>query len=205
MSAIFAAIVGAIVGAILTWYLQGRWTHDRAADEVVELRKQVATQSEQLAAIRNEFAEFKRNVEAEENERVEFEHFPLDISLQHASPANYIINVRNASDREVAIETIQMLRGDAVGECPLTEASKPKPNDDWKIGPRSEKQICWTPQDDPVRMLRTLEPIKFPPTRGTVVSVIWVLTFRVGRRLLSKRRPQRVNIFGNSMSSWGSS
>lgn len=205
MSTILGAIVGAIVGSLLTWYLQRRWTHDPAAAEVVELRKQVATLGDQLVAIRKAFAEFKQSVETKEDERAEFEHFPLDISLQQGSPGNYIVNVRNDSEREVAIETIQILRGDAVGDCPLTEASKPKAKDDWKIGPSSGKQLYWAPQDDPVVMLRTLDPNRFPPMRGTVIPIIWVVTFRVAGKLLSKRRTQKVNISGTLMQTWGSS
>lgn len=76
-------------------------------------------------------------------EQAEFENFPIDVSLQQGSPGNYIVNVRNNSERDVTVETIQILRGDDVGECPLTEAAKAKPNDDWKVGPRSGKQLYW--------------------------------------------------------------
>jgi hypothetical protein len=82
-----SVIVGAIVGSILTWYLQRRWTHDPAV-EVVELRKEVA-------AIREQFADFKQNVETKEKERAELEHFPLAMSLQQGSPGNYIGNAKN--------------------------------------------------------------------------------------------------------------
>lgn len=58
------AVVGAIVGSILTWYLQRRWTHDPAA-EVVELRRE-------LAAMRQQFANFRKNVEAKDKEELDW-------------------------------------------------------------------------------------------------------------------------------------
>lgn len=53
------AIVGAVVVSLLTWYLQRNWTRDRTAAEVVELRREVA-------AIHEQFANFKQSVEIQE-------------------------------------------------------------------------------------------------------------------------------------------
>lgn len=191
-----SVIVGAIVGSILTWYLQRRWTHDPAA-EVVELRKEVA-------AIREQFTEFKRNAEMKEKEHAEFEHFPLAMSLEKGSPGSYNGNARNESKHRVSIETIQILRGDTSHESPLTEPVKPRKTDDWTLEPGSNKSIYWAPQHDPRSMLRSLvrnpDP-NFPD--GSVIPIALVLTVRVDGKRLIKKYTQQVLFQGNQILPWG--
>ncbi len=182
----------AIAGALLTWYLQRRWTPDPAA-EVVALQKQVAALHKQVAA-------FQQQAKTMEEERAKFEQLPLDISLYQGAPGSYIANVRNESEHEISIETIQILRGDSADDCPLSETAKPRPTDDWKLAPRAGKQLCWAPQNDPAMMLRSLDPnLK----KGTVIPVVFALTFRADGRLLNKRRTQLVFVSGNCLSPWG--
>jgi len=192
-----SALVGAIVGAILAWYLQRRWTHDPAA-EVVELRKEVA-------AIREQFAEFKQNVETKEKEDAEFEHFALDMSLQQGAPGSYIGTAKNSSKHKISIETIQILRGDTSHDSPLTEPVKPRKTDDWTLEPGSGKSFFWAPRGDPISMLRSLVQSSDPNfPNGKVIPIALVLTVRVdGDRLIRKKYTQQVVFQGNQILPWG--
>lgn len=197
MSTILGAIVGAIVGSILTWYLQRVWTRDPAA-EVAELRKEVA-------AIGEQFAEFKQNIETEEKERSELDHFPLAMSLQQGAPGSYIGNAKNDSKHKVAIETVQILRGDTNHESALTEPVKPRKTDDWTLEPGSSKSFFWAPQHDPISMLRSLVRSSDPNfPNGSVIPIALVLTVRVdGKRLIKKKYSQQVLVQGNQLLPWG--
>lgn len=197
MSEILSAIIGAVIGALLTWYLQRRWTPDPTI-QVGELRKEVV-------AIREQFSQFKQNVEAQEKERAEFEHFPVQMSLQQGSPGNYVGNVKNDSKYNVAIESIQILRGDTNHESPLTEPVKPGKTDDWTLGASSGRSIFWAPQHDPIAMLKSLvrspDP-NFP--NGSVITISLLLSLRVdGNRLIKKKYTQQVVVQGTQMLSWG--
>ena len=196
MAALLIAILGAIVGSILTWYLQRQWTPDPAA-EVVGLRKEVAR-------IREQFAEFKQNVETREKERTEFEHLPFEVSLQQGAPGSYIGSARNNSKYKVSIETIQILRGDANHDSPLTELVKPRKSDDWTVEPSSGKSLYWAPQHDPVSVLRSLAESSDPHfPKGRVIPIALVLTLTVEGKRLTKKYTQQVLFQGNQILPWG--
>jgi Putative DNA-binding domain len=137
-------------------------------------------------------------------EREEFEHFPLAMSLQQGAPGNYFGNATNESKYEVSIEAIQILRGDTSYESPLTEPVKPRETDDWTLGPGSNKRLFWAPQYDPRSMLRSLvrspDP-NFPD--GNVIPIALVLTLKVGKRLIKKKYTQNVLFQGNQILPWG--
>jgi hypothetical protein len=137
--AILLAFGSAIVGAILGAYLQRRWTPDPSAE---------------IVAVRHQIKDFQQRIETLEQERVESEHFELGMSLQQAVPGNYTMHVRNDSDQEVTVETINLKRED----IELSNACRPKPTDDWKIAPGSGKKFDWAPQPDPVGTLQMKEP-----------------------------------------------
>ena len=197
MSTILGAIIGAILGSTLTWYLQRRWTPDPAA-EVVELRKEVA-------AIREQFTEFRQNADTKEREQAEFEHFALDMSLQQGVPGSYIGSAKNDSKHKVSIETIQILRGDTSHDSPLTEPVKPRKTDDWTLEPGGGKSFFWAPQHDPISMLRSLVQSSDPNfPNGKVIPIALVLTIRVdGNRLIRKKYIQQVAFQGNQIVPWG--
>jgi hypothetical protein len=196
MTTLLVAIVGAIVGAVVTWYLQRQWTPDPAA-EVVELRKEVA-------GIREEFAEFKRNVETREKDKAEFEHFPVSFSLTQGDPGNCVGDLKNDSKYKVSVETIQIFRGDTDHESQLTEAVKPRPTDDWTVEPGKSKTLFWGPQHDPINMLRSLVHSSDPNfPNGRVIPIALVLIFSVGERRLSKKFVRQVVMQGNQILPWG--
>lgn len=192
MATLLIAILAAIVGSLVTWYL----TPDPAA-EVIELRKEVA-------GIRAEFVEFKRNVETREKNKAEFEHFPASFSFTQGVPGNYIGDLKNDSKYKVSVETIQIFRGDTDHESRLTEAVKPRPTDDWTVEPGTSKTLFWGPQHDPINMLRTLvrspDP-NFP--NGRVIPIVIELMLNVEGRRGPKRFTRQVNIQGNQILSWG--
>jgi len=205
---LLGAVVGAIVSAIVTVYLQKRVMRDPAG-EVTALRKQLQEHAssfeKQVAAVSEQFAEFKQSVETKEREQAEFEHFPLAFTLQQGSPGSYNGTVRNESKHKVAIETIQILRGDTNHESPLTEAVKPRKADEWMLEPGTGKSFFWAPQNDPASMLRSLvnspDP-NFPS--GSVIPIVLVLTVRVdGNRVIKKRYIQQVCFQGNQILPWG--
>ncbi len=191
-----SVIVGAIVGSILTWYLQRRWTHDPAA-EVVELRKEVA-------AIHEQFVEFKQNVEMKEKEQAEFEHFPVNFSLNQGVPGNYVGLLKNDSKYKVVVETIQIFRGDVDHESQLTEAVKPRPTDDWRVEPGASKTLYWGPQYEPIGMLKSLVQSSDPNfPSGKVIPMVLVLMLNVEGKRLPKKYPQQVLMQGNQVTPWG--
>ncbi len=182
------AVVGAIVSAIVTVYLQKRLTRDPAV-EIAALREQVASLQAQVAA-------FQRGMETFEQERVDSEHFRLGISLQHAMSQNYSMFVTNDSDDEVEIETVEVFWSDSGNDVPLSEPSKPKATDNWKLPPRSPKVICWAPQHDPTMALRWIKPQLH---NGTVIPIVLVITCKVRGRRRTVRRTQSVTVdYSNS-------
>lgn len=190
------AILSAIVGSFVTWYLQRRWTPDPAA-EVIELRKEVVRLREQLG-------EFKQDVEQREKEQEEFEHLPFSFTLKQGVPGNYNGDARNDSKYKISLETIQVFRGDTDHESPLTEPVKPRPTDDWTVGPGSSKTIYWGPQHDPVFMLRSLVHSSGPNfPNGSVIPIGLVLTFTANGKPLKKKYIQQVLVQGTHILPWG--
>ncbi len=158
----------------------------------------------EVAGLRTEFAEFRQNVEARDKERTEFEHFPVNFSLNQGAPGSYIGLLKNDSKYKVVVETIQIFRGDADHESPLTEAVKARPTDDWKVEPGASKSLYWGPQYDPIAMLKSLvlssDP-NFP--NGRVIPIALVLILNVEGKRLPKKFTQQVLMQGIQITPWG--
>ncbi len=107
-----------------------------------------------IDALGGRITELRQRMEAAEEERIESEHFTLAMQLRQAVAGNYILEVRNDTNKDATVETVQFFRGDA----PLSDPNKPKPTDDWCIPARSGKQLWWSPQPDPVSTLQYSEP-----------------------------------------------
>ena len=197
MAAIFLAVLSAIVGAIVGAYLQRRWTPDPTI-QVGELQKEVV-------GIREEFSQFKQNVETQEKERAEFEHFPFQVSLQQGSPGNYVGSAKNDSKYKVTIDTIQIVRGDTNHDSPLTEAVKAKKAEEWMIEAGTSRSIFWMPQHDPISMLKSLVRSPDPNyPNGSVITIALLVSLRVnGNRIIKKKYTQQVVVQGTQVLSWG--
>lgn len=124
-----------------------------------------------MEALGDRITELQQRIEANEEERIESEHFILAMRLQQGVAGNYILDVRNDTDRDVTVETVQLFRGDA----PLSDPNKPKPTDDWRIAAHSGKQLWWSPQPDPVSTLIYSEP-NLP--QGVAIPIRIVLVCR---------------------------
>lgn len=172
MGTVLLAFGSAIVGAILGAYLQERWTPDPSAE---------------IAALRQQVAAFQQRIETMEQERADSENFALTMSLQQAVAGNYIMVVKNDSDEEVAVEFVNLTRDDVE----LSRASKPTPTDDWRIAPRTGKQIYWAPQPDPTATLMMTEPNL---GSGTVIAIQQVLVCRIRGKPKALRRTQLVTV-----------
>jgi pyrimidine deaminase RibD-like protein len=158
----------------------------------------------EVAGLRTEFAEFKQNVEAREKERAEFENFPATFRLSQGVPNNYVGLLRNDSKYKLSVETIQIFRGDADHESPLTEAVKPRPTDDWKIEAGTSKTLYWGPQYEPIGMLKSLVQSSDPNfPNGKVVTIALVLSFNVEGKRVSKKYAQQVLMQGTQITPWG--
>jgi len=158
----------------------------------------------EVAGLRTEFAEFKQNIEKRDKDRAEFENFPVNFVFDQGSPGSYSGNLKNDSKYTVSIETIQIFQGDVDYESPLTEAVKPRPTEDWTVGPSQSKTIFWGPQHDPINMLRSLvkssDP-NFPQCRVIVFAVR--LTFAADGKRLNRKFVRQMLIQGNQLLSWG--
>jgi hypothetical protein len=155
--ALIAAVVGAVVGAIVGAYFQRRWTPDYSA---------------KLAALSEQFAALQRQNETLEQQRAEAEHLRLDMSLQQAYCANYIVLVENDSDREITMEKMALFR-DGVWLC---EMCQPKADGGLNVAPHTRKQVRLEPQNDPARTLMSMDP-DLPP--GKCIQVELVLDYGV--------------------------
>lgn len=196
IASLFIGLVCAIVGAIIGAYLQRLWTPD-PAKEVRSLREQVASLSEQVAA-------FQRQTETIDKERAELEHFSFVFSLQQGNFRDYTAIAKNKSDYRVSIEAIQILRGDTNYESPLTEPVKPTPKHDWTLEPSASKTICWSSQNDPISLLRTLERGSDPNfPNGRVIPLTFLLFLKAKGKPVKKTCTQQVSFQGNQILPWG--
>jgi len=130
------AIVASFGAAYLGALLQRKWT----PNPIPSIEK-----------LEGRVEEVRQRIEAIEQERLECESFTLGIWLRQASLNSWIVEVKNETDKSVCVETIQFFRGD---NAPLSGLDKPKNPDDWCIPARSQKQICWNPQHNPVMTLQ---------------------------------------------------
>jgi hypothetical protein len=99
--------------------------------------------------------EVRQRIEAIELERLERESFTLGIGLRQASLNSWIVEVKNGTDKDVYVETIQFFRGD---DTPLSRPEKPKEPRDWLVLARSQKQLSWSPQENPIMTMKFSEP-----------------------------------------------
>ncbi len=158
----------------------------------------------EVAGLRTEFAEFRQNVEARDKERAEFEHLPVNFSLNQGVPSNYVGLLKNDSKYKVVVETIQIFRGDVDHESQLTEAVKPRPTDDWKVEPGTSKTLYWGPQYEPIGMLKSLVQSSDPNfPSGKVITIALVLTLNVEGKRLPKKYTQQVLMQGHQITPWG--
>ncbi len=173
---ILIAFGSAIVAAVLGAYLQRLWTPDPRP---------------QITALGTRLTAFQERIETIERERAELENFSLELSLQQAASQHYILSVKNDSDREVKIETINLeYKG-----LPLSRPSKPKQMDDWKIGKRSEKQLYWAPQPDPVTQLQ-YSSLTVPVGVAIPITLVTVCTIEGKAKTVKGTQVVTVN-FGN--------
>ena len=148
--------------------------------------------------LRQQVAALQQQIEALEQERIEAEHFTLGMQLQQAVAGNYILNVRNDTDKDVTVETVQFFRGDA----PLTDPNKPKPTDDWRIPARSGKSLSWSPQPDPVSTLMYSEP-NLPRGVATPVRVVMVCQRNGKPRVAGRTLLVTVDYLNHTLTQYG--
>lgn len=138
-----------------------------------------------IEALSGRITKLQERMDAIEDERIEAEHFTLAMQLRQAGAGNYILDVRNDTDKDVSVETVQFFRG----EAPLSDPNKkPKPSDDWRILAHSGKQLWWSPQPDPVSTLMFSEP-SLPQGIAVPIRIVLVCVSggkpRVARRTVS--------------------
>jgi pyrimidine deaminase RibD-like protein len=180
-----------------------RFCEQKLQTEVGSINKELW---KEVAALRQELTEFKQSTDAREREKTEFENLPISFVLGQGWPGNYLGNLKNDSKYQVSVESVQILRGDVSYESPLTEAVKPRPTDDWVVGPGQVKSLSWGPQYEPTNMLRSLvqssDP-KFP--QGRAVEIVVSVTFTAEGKRLNKKFVRQVLIQGSQMLPWGPS
>jgi pyrimidine deaminase RibD-like protein len=158
----------------------------------------------EVSGLRAEFAEFRQNVETRDKERAEFEHLPVNFSLNQGVPGNYVGLLKNDSKFRVVVETIQIFRGDVDYESQLTEAVKPRPTDDWKVEAGTSKTLYWGPQYEPIGMLKSLVQSSDPNfPSGKVITIALVLALNVEGKRLPKKYTQQVLMQGTQITPWG--
>ena len=107
-----------------------------------------------IEAVGGRITELQQRIEEIEQERIEAAHFTLTMQLRQGVVGSYILDVRNDTEKDVTVETVQVFRGDA----PISDAYKSKPTDDWRIPAHLGKSLWWSPQPDPVNTLKYSEP-----------------------------------------------
>jgi diguanylate cyclase (GGDEF)-like protein len=100
----------------------------------------------------------------------------LWMRLQSGNDRYFSAVITNDSDEDVTVEAIT-LKKDKVY---LSEPSKPRDTDDWKIRKRSSQTITWEARIPPVMRLRTKEPNH---QRGQIMEIDIVVWGRVLGRL----------------------
>jgi hypothetical protein len=159
--AIISTVISAIIGAFIGAYLQRRWTPDYSSE---------------LGGLRQQVASFQQRIETLELERAEWEHLALTVSLRQAVQGAYIM-----------IEAVTLKRKDVE----LSPPHRPKPTDNWKIGPHLGTQIQWAPQRNPVDTLQMMEPDIRP---GFPIDIDLVLGCRIRGRAGTIRRKRLVTV-----------
>ena len=205
-------VAAAFLAAALGAYLQRLWTPDPRPEITavgknlgeqmrnMDARPLIAALTEQIKTTdpRPAIGELQRRIDAIEQERTEIENFTLELRLQQAQQANYIIEAKNDSDRDVKAESIVIeYRG-----IPLCRPCKPKTGEDWTIRKHSGVQIPFAPQPDPVTQL--IYSSECPPV-GTAVPLTLVVFCRIDGKLKPVAGIQIVTVdrTNHSMSAFG--
>jgi diguanylate cyclase (GGDEF)-like protein len=92
----------------------------------------------------------------------------LWMRLQQGNERSFWVVVTNDSDEDVTIEAITLRKGSLY----LSEPSKPKPKDDWKIGKHSSQTINWEASVAPVQKLKVKEP-EYQNRTTEIDIVVW--------------------------------
>ncbi len=197
-------VVGsAFLAAVLGAYLQRLWTPD-PRPEITAVGKNLGDQMKamdprpQIGALSTQLTAFQNRIEAIEKERTELENFTLELRLQQAQQANYILSAKNESDRDVKAEAVSIeYRG-----IPLCRPCKPKAGEDWTIRKHSGIQMCFGPQPDPVAQMIYSS---IAPPSGVAVPITLVVLCRIDGKLKSVTGVQiaTVDTANRSMSPFG--
>jgi hypothetical protein len=213
-------VVGsAFLAAVLGAYLQRIWTPDPRPEittvgkslgeqmRSMDARPQIAALAEQIratdprpeiSALSTHLAEFQRRIEAIEQERTELENFTLELRLQQAQQANYILSAKNDSDRDIKAEAVSI----EYQGIPLCRPTKPKEGENWTIKKHSGIQIFFAPQPDPIAQLMYTS---IAPPSGVAVPMTLVVLCRIDGKLKPVKGIQIVTVdIGNrSMTPFG--
>ena len=196
-------VVSAFLAAVLGAYLQRLWTPD-PRPEITAVGKNLGEQMAAMdarpaiGALSTQLTAFQTRIETIELERTEFENFTLELSLQQAQQANYIVTAKNDSDRDVRAETVSIeYRG-----VPLCRPCKPKDGEDWTIKKRSSKPLCFAPQPDPV--VQMIYGSIAPPS-GVAVPITLIILCRIDGKLKPVKGIQIVTVdtTNHSMTAFG--
>ena len=152
----------------------------------------------EIGALSTQLTEFQSRIEAIEQERAEFETFALELRLQQAQQANYIVVAKNDSDRDVKAEAVSI----EYQGIPLCRPCKPKDGDDWTIKKRSSANLCFAPQPDPITQMIYASVV---PPSGVAVPITLVVLCRVDGKLKAVKGIQIVTVerTNRSMSAFG--
>lgn len=188
MIGIAVTVVVTIIAAFgAAWFgarLQRKWTPN-PIPPIKTLGERIEQRIEQLS----------QQMESIERERREAEHFTLGVRIMTGAANHYMLVVRNDTDEDVSIETIQLF----LGEAPLSEPTRREPHNDWRIPAHSAKQIQWSPAHEPTMTLRTagVQPQRFAVPYQFVLGCV----------SNGKPRTVRRNVLlmpqGNCLSQWG--
>lgn len=173
---IIASFGAAYLGALL----QRKWTPN-PVPSIEKLGGRIEELRERMGAI--------------ERERLECENFTLGIWLRQTNLSLWIVEVKNETDKDVYVDTIQFFRGD---DTPLSRPEKPKEPDDWRIPGHSQKQLLWSPQDNPIMTLKFSEP-----QHGVALPYRFVLGCRSDRKPRTAQRKLLLVYRDNTLTQYG--